>query len=94
MTIKTNTRTVNIQLCKWESGNGYGPDCFQDLEVNFPAAHQRLDGSDEIVCTDSELDELIAWWQSECDAANSGKDGDILSPSDLSDGDEWCLIAD
>ena len=102
MEIKTETRTVSIALRLWRGGwnAGYKPDCFADLE-NGSFAREFGKGLDEeigaILATDADLDNLIDWWQSECDAANSGEDGEVLlalSDEERERGDEWNLIVD
>ena len=99
MTIKTETRTVNIALQKWVSGwnAGYEPDCFEDLEVNFPMNHpKRVDGDWIIIASDAEVNGLIDWWKSECDTVNSGEEGECLylSEEDIGNGCEWVLLVD
>lgn len=29
-----------IEIREW-NGSGYGPDCFNDLEINFPEDHKK-----------------------------------------------------
>ena len=102
MEIKTETRTVNITLRLWRGcfNAGYEPDCFADLE-NGSFAREFGKGLDEetgaILATDADLDNLINWWQNECNAANSGADGEVLlalSEEERERGDEWTLSVD
>lgn len=81
MTIVTETRTVKIALRYWRGGwdAGYDPDCFSDLEVNFPLTHDMLPGSSDYTATDAEVDELITWWRQECANANAGYDHERYS---------------
>lgn len=99
MTIKTETRTVEIMLKHWCGGQngGYNPDCFDDLEPNFPESHpKRLDGDYTILASDEDVNELIDWWTDEVDNANHGEyDGDglcCLTDEERERGDEWALF--
>lgn len=97
MTIKTNTRCVEITLLLWNGEyNQYSPDCFGDMETNFPADHQA-DETGAILATDAELDALIAWWTDAVAAANSGEDSDSfygLDEDAIERGDEWALCVE
>lgn len=88
MTIKTETRTVEITLKLWSEPDGaYGPDVFGELVADFSAAHG---GS----ATDAEVDALIDQWLYEVREANSGSNGDILEAlddDDINSGCEWVL---
>lgn len=94
MTIKTETRIVDIKLRIWYDNVGYGPDCFDSLEPNFPCEFpERADDDyNSIIATDEAVNDLIKWWQTQCDTANSGEyheEGlDVLK-----DG-EWDLTVD
>lgn len=98
MTIKTETRTVEIALRIWRGGwnAGFEPDCFEDLEVNFPIDHpERLDGDWTIISSDADLVSMIDGWQYECAEANAGHDGECLcalSEDEIARGDSWELI--
>lgn len=97
MTITTNTRTAKIALHRWNGlDNQYEPDCFDDLEPNFPREHRDRDEAGEIRCTDEELDDLIEWWEHEVENANHGKyDGDglgCLTDEEREAGYEWALF--
>lgn len=114
MTITTETRTVDIALCCWRGGldAGYEPDCFDDLECSFRLEHDLFDGDgwDEdgrewkgLVATDAEVEQMIAWWEHECEAANAGYDEDGYTDCDVLDpltdversrGDEWVLFVE
>lgn len=98
MTIKTENSICTITLKYWHGGwdAGFDPDCFDDLECNFPMDHRGRDEEDDLIILAGEADTaaLIDWWKSECGAANSGDGSDVLDP--LSDearerGDEWVL---
>lgn len=96
MTIKTETRTVEITLNLWRGGwnAGYEPDCFNDLECNFPTMHPERQDDYIIVTTESELTDLIEWWASECATVNGGNEGDCLAAltdEEIERGDEWTL---
>lgn len=97
MTIKTETRTVEITLRKFVGGwnAGWEPDCFDDLETTFRCIHT---GRDEdgytILATDSDVNDLVDCWKAECDDANAGRDGECLlalSEDEIARGDEWYL---
>lgn len=60
-----------ITVKSW-NGSGYGPDCFYDLEVNFPADHEKVDGGDAYICTSEEYEGLKDWWEDEIAAMNNG----------------------
>ena len=99
MTIKTESKIINIALRLWRGGwnAGLEPDCFQDLETNFRCDHEYDDGTDTILASDADAQNLIAWWRDECDSANSGNDGECLlalSEDEIDRGDEWQLIVD
>lgn len=99
MTIKTESRIINIALRLWRDGwnAGLEPDCFQDLETSFRCDHEYDDGTDTILASDADAQNLIAWWRDECDSANSGNDGECLlalSEDEIDRGDEWQLIVD
>lgn len=102
MTIKTESKIINIALRLWRGGwnAGYEPDCFADLE-NGSFAREFGKGLDEetgaILASDADTQKLIDWWQSECDAANIGEDGEVLlalSDEERERGDEWTLFTD
>lgn len=59
-----------ITLKTWD-GNCWSPDFFLDMEVNFPACHDILDGDDAIICTAEEYTELLAWWTQYVDDVNN-----------------------
>lgn len=84
MTIKTESGIYTIELRYWEGGwnAGFTPDCFDDLEVNFPMEHPHEYDDDYrgnvIVTTDADLKGLVDWWENECASANEGEGGDCL----------------
>lgn len=99
MTIKTESRIISIALRLYRGGWNAGcePDCFHDLEPNFPRDHEHEDGSGAILSSDTDAQALIDWWQGECDSANAGEDGEslqALTDDERSRGDEWNLIVD
>lgn len=98
MKIKTETRVVTISLKLWRSGwnAGFEPDCFDDMEPNFPIYNPERDEDEDyvILSSDNAVNDLIDWWESEVEAANRGEDGDGLcglSEAELENGDEWVL---
>lgn len=102
MTIKTETKTINITLKLWRGGwnAGYEPDCFDDLE-NGSFAREFGKGTEEggtaILASDADVKNLIAWWQDEVDTANRGEDGEVLvalTDEERGNGDEWDLTVD
>lgn len=99
MTIKTESKIVRVALRLWRGGwsAGYEPDCFQDLEPNFPRDHGYDRGWDAILASDADTQAMIDWWKDECDSANRGEDGECLvalTEEELERGDEWNLIVD
>ena len=77
MTIKTETRIISITMCRFRGGweCGYEPDCFSDMEPNFPIEHpDRLAGSNAILASDKDVDELISYWEKVVQKANRGYD--------------------
>lgn len=71
--ITTDTKkTITITLKTWD-GSQWSADMFDDMEDIFAATHDRLPGSDAISATQSEVDDMIDYWKSEVEAANSGK---------------------
>ena len=100
MKIKTETRRLTLALRLWRGGwnAGYEPDCLDGLETDFPRNRPHDEETDDLLATDQEVDGLIAWWQWECDNANTGDlDGDALrglSRAERKNGDEWALIVD
>jgi hypothetical protein len=98
MKIKTETKMHTIEMRLWRDGwnAGYEPDCFDDLEPNFPADHE-IDEDGIILATEAEVDDLLAFWRSEIRAANIGEDGDVLNAltdDEIANGDEWILTTD
>lgn len=102
MTIKTESKIINITLKLWRGGwnAGYEPDCFDDLE-NGSFAREfgkgTADGGTAILASDEDAKRLIAWWQGEVDAVNRGEDGEVLAAltgEERDNGDEWNLIVD
>lgn len=102
MTIKTEKRLVDISLRYWRGGwnAGYEPDCFQDLEPNFPVQFPEREENEDgfpcaILCPEKELVELIDFWSEECDLANEGETGDVLealTDAEIENGDGWNLF--
>lgn len=68
----TDTKEEKEITVKSWNGSGYGPDCFGDLEINFPADHERVDGGDAYMCTFAEYEGLKEWWEEEITAMNNG----------------------
>lgn len=104
MFIKTETRLLDISLNLWRGGwnAGYEPDCFDDLGCIAREGHEVLElddcGCDKAyIYTDKEANELISWWESECENANKGEDGDGLqglTEDEIGRGDEWNFSAE
>lgn len=61
-TKKRYTLTLHI----WEDGQ-WSPDCFGDLEPDFPSNHKHVAGGYEYLATQREVDELIDWWTAEAE---------------------------
>ena len=98
MLIKTETRVLEIGLSIW---SGFpGVDCFDD--IGGPDARDGHDvfELDDTGCaiayvyTDADADKLVSWWESECENANRGEDGDGLqglTEDEIASGDSWAL---
>lgn len=88
MNIKTDTRSISIELRLWRDG-------WNALETNFRLDHQ-VDADHNVLCSDKDADELIAWWTDECACVNRDGDGDCLhlSAAERERGDEWTLIVE
>lgn len=71
MKLITETREIKITL-HYFNGTDLDPDCFNDLEDVFMVEHKMLDGSDEYIATDEEVNDLIEFWEKECKTANAG----------------------
>lgn len=74
-----------ITIRSW-NGSSYGPDCFCDLEVNFPVNHEMLEGGGAYKCTSEEYDDLKEWWKDEIFAMNSGTLAHDMDYSECPDG--------
>lgn len=81
-----------ITVKSW-NGSGYGPDCFYDLETNFPADHERVDGDSAYICTSEEYDDLKEWWKEEIAAMNNGTCAHDIDYSECPD-DNIAIFAD
>lgn len=95
MIIKTESNCYDIMLNLF---HGYwdgrlDPDCFDDLERDFPNTHPcgelrskslPLPGFPAhtycVFATEAEYNDLVDYWWRECDSANAGKDGGRLAP--------------
>lgn len=73
-----------ITVKSW-NGSGYSPDFFYDLEVNFPANHERIDGEDAYICTSKEYEDLKDWWREEIEAMNNGTQAHDINYSECPD---------
>lgn len=77
MEMVTKTRRINIQLRfylgEWD---GWGPDCFGELETDFSQNHERVKGDCAFIATEEEVVGLIEWWEQECRRANAGYNHD------------------
>lgn len=83
MTIKTETRTVEITLKQWNEENAcWSCDMFDDLETSFASAHQHAAGDNAFVASDDELNDLVSWWEDEVNASNTNGSGEILDSTD------------
>lgn len=88
----TDTREKKEILVRPWTGSGYGPDCFDDLEPNFPQEHKMLPGDIAYVCTSEEYAELLEWWIEEIRCINNqeiGQNGDDYTETT---GDELVII--
>lgn len=69
------------------------PDCFDDLEVNFPRTHKLDEDRSCYLCTAAEYNQLKNNWQDEIAAWNCGGVGSYEDYADCSDPD-ITLLAD
>lgn len=60
-----------ITIKSW-NGSSYGPDCFYDLETNFPEDHEIVEDGEAYICTSEEYEELKKWWGEEVETMNNG----------------------
>ncbi|RGU89555.1 hypothetical protein DWW31_18630, partial [Clostridium sp. AF15-17LB] len=65
--LKDTAEEKEITVKRWD-GSGYGPDCFNDLEVLFPMEHEELEDEETYICTSKEYEELKDWWEEEIKA--------------------------
>jgi len=96
ITIKETGKTYDVKLILWD-GTQYGPDCFDDLEPNFPREHETLEGDYAVLSNQADFDNLVEWWTAETDAANRGEDGDGLcglTESERENGYEWAFLVE
>ena len=90
MYIKTETRKVNVELKLWNKFYGnWNMGIFDEVEAGFPVDHERDEETGYIVATDDELNELIEWWDDECDRANDDWYPQVLEHSETG---EWALF--
>lgn len=85
MLVQTETRRIEILLRYWNGGwnSGHSPDCFSDLETNFPLANPNVEGCGcAILANDKAVDELIDWWEEEVFSANKGYNHEIYENDD------------
>lgn len=80
-----------ITVKSW-NGSGYGPDCFDDLEINFPEDHKKTDDG-AYVCTSGEYESLKDWWSEEIEAMNNGTCAHDVDYSECPD-DNIAIFAD
>lgn len=81
----TDTREEKEITVKSWNGSGYGPDCFYDLEINFPMNHERGDGGEAYICTSEEYEGLKEWWEEEIYAMNEGEQAHDMDYSECPD---------
>lgn len=62
--------TRYISMYKYDEGN-WSPDIFDEMETNFPYKKEFLPGSDLIICTNDEYNDLVWWWGQYCEDANN-----------------------
>lgn len=82
-----------IAVRPW-TGSGYGPNCFGDLETNFPQDHETVDGDDAYLCTSAEYDELVEFWTEEIRCINAREIGQNSDDYTEMVGDELIVFAD
>lgn len=82
MTIKTETRELTVELRMYD-GNEWSYDLIDDLGPDFRLSHPgRVPGSDTIIASDEDTDDLVDYWAWEVEAANKGMTGEVLNLSD------------
>ena len=80
----TNGKLYSINLTYVEEhydfrNNSVSPDCFDDLEPNFPVEYpERDDETDAILAPQEAINNLISWWNGEIDAWNHGEDDSVF----------------
>lgn len=73
--LKDTNECKKVEIRRW-SDCGYEPDCFGDLEVNFPRSHKFDQDKDAYVCSSTDYHKLVNWWEKEIAAWNNGSLGD------------------
>lgn len=63
-----------IEIREW-MGSDWGPDCFQDLEDQFPRDHEYSDELDAVICTEDEYLDLVKFWREEVRCMNAREIG-------------------
>ena len=48
-------------------------DCFGDIEVNVPLNYPQAAGSDAYEMPQKDFDDLVDYWESECEDFNEGR---------------------
>jgi hypothetical protein len=71
---ESDIRTITVKA--WNDQSFWGPDVFDDLETNFPRTHAKLPGSDILICTEEEYQEVVDYWTEEIQHENDYADMD------------------
>lgn len=82
--LKDTNECKEITIKRW-SDCGYEPDCFGDLEINFPRTHEFDEIKGAYISTSADYRELVKWWTTEVTAWNNGGIGDTADYSECAD---------
>lgn len=95
MTIYTESNIYDITLKYFRGGwdANLDPDCFDDLECNFPIDHpERVEGGAAIRASEQDVGVLITFWWEQTTLACLGVDTDVLdglTREQIDRGDDW-----
>lgn len=92
MLFNVDNKVVKAELRFW-NGSSYDPDCLQDMEFDFIVTHST-DDNGCVVCSRSDFDYLVHFWEREVNSVNNSSDGDVLSltSKQIKNGCEWSFV--
>ena len=70
--VKETQKEYKVRLCAWEYDE-WQPSCFNDMEVNVPINYPQVEGSNAYEMPQKDFDDLIGYWESECNDFNEGR---------------------